>query len=369
LPLKQTVKHLALSALAAIDRKQNTPLAEIKSFLILQHEAPLGSAIHTTPLIPALRTAVPTARIVVAGSGYGAEIFRNNPGVDAVLEMPNPFSGIGAASKWLHSHLSGALPTPFATLTPQGNERTAIALAAWQGAALNRVGYTLAPELFRASLSFDPTRSQIANNLRIIEALGHAPAQHFEPQVFFSEEDVVYAHGLLPGRDRARPLAVFVTQTSVTQRKGWRAERFVAAARFLHEHFGAQIVFVGMKSEREAIDAIPTPIGATTWNVAGQTTLQQLSALLSLCNIGLTLDTGTLHLGRAVGLPMAVIAPAWSLPIEWLPLNNPRYIIFKNLDMPTAPEGYIIDEVSVDEVCAALARLMPASESPAHPAT
>ena len=63
----------------------------------------------------------------------------------------------------------------FTTLFPQGNERTAIAIAAWKGNAPKRVGFTLAPELFRASLVFDPARSQIANNLRLIEALGPRP--------------------------------------------------------------------------------------------------------------------------------------------------------------------------------------------------
>jgi hypothetical protein len=49
-------------------------------------------------------------------------------------------------------------------------------------------------------------------------------------------------------------------------------------------------------------------------------------------------------------LPMVIIAPAWSPAVEWLPLNNPRARILKNADLPSAPIGYIIDEVSVSEV-------------------
>ena len=156
-------------------------------------------------------------------------------------------------------------------------------------------------------------------------------------------------------RDRLPSLS---RKTSITQRKSWPADRFVAAAKWLSERYNAQIVFVGTQSEREAIDAIRTPIEATTWNVAGHTNLQQLAALLSLCDVGLTLDTGTLHVGRAVALPMVVIAPAWSPPIEWLPLDNPRYIILKNLDLPSAPPNYVIDEISVDEVTSSLDQLL-----------
>jgi hypothetical protein len=55
---------------------------------------------------------------------------------------------------------------------------------------------------------------------------------------------------------------------------------------------------------------------------------------------------------------MVIIAPAWSPPIEWLPVDNDRFRIFKNADMPSAPPDYIIDEVSVAEVTGALEELL-----------
>jgi ADP-heptose:LPS heptosyltransferase len=92
--------------------------------------------------------------------------------------------------------------------------------------------------------------------------------------------------------------------------------------------------------------------------VAGKTTVTGLAALMSLATVGLTLDTGPLHIGRAVGLPMAIIAPAWSPAVEWLPVADDRYRILKNADMPNAPDGYIIDEVTVEEATAALDDLL-----------
>ena len=71
-----------------------------------------------------------------------------------------------------------------------------------------------------------------------------------------------------------------------------------------------------------------------------------------------------MHIGRSVGLPMVIIAPAWSPPLEWLPVGDARFVILKNLDMTPAqmPADYIIDEVSVEEVIAALEGLLgPAS--------
>jgi ADP-heptose:LPS heptosyltransferase len=153
-------------------------------------------------------------------------------------------------------------------------------------------------------------------------------------------------------------VAAFVTQTSVTQRKSWRKERFQAAAEFLIERYGAHIVFLGTASEASAIDELRKGIPHATSSLAGKTNLLQMAALLSLCDVGLTLDTGTMHVGRTVGLPMAIIAPAWSPPLEWLPLNNPRYRILKNAEMGFCPPDYLIDEVSVDEVTDALRGLL-----------
>ena len=335
-----------------------TPLAAVKNFLLLQYPSALGTAVHATPLVEALRAAVPGCRIAVAANGMAVEIFRHHPGVEVVVETPNPLKDLKGAVGSLRRQnpFDGEV---YATLTSTGNERTLIGLMSVLSGASVRVGFTVAPGLFRVGMGFDYERSQIANNLRIVDALGHV-AQHFEPKVFYSAADMAFARACLEERgvDLTRPIAVLVTQTSVTQRKSWREERFRAVAEFLCERYGAQVVFVGTAGESARIDGLRAGLGFATASVAGVTNLTELTALLKLSDVAVTLDTGTMHLGRAVGLPMVIIAPAWSPPIEWLPLGDPRFVILKNLDMERAPEDYVIDEVSVAEVTGALERLL-----------
>lgn len=361
--LIRNLKGLACSAVVTaeaiagrtVDRER---LREVENFIVLQHATALGTAIHATPLFAALRHVVPTARIAVVASGFSLDALRSNPNVDTLIATPSPLKDLKGSVSALRRQFPFHGAT-FATLTPTGNERTLIAMQAVLSGAANRVGFTVQPGLFRVPLSFDYSQSQIANNLRIIEALGHK-ATHFEPRIFFSEQDAVFARNLLAGSgvEEGRPVAVFVTQTSVTQRKSWRPERFREAATFLHERYGAHILFVGTTSEAQAIDTLRKELSFETTNAAGKTNLAQLTALMSLCTVGLTLDTGPLHIGRAAGLPMVVIAPAWSPPIEWLPVNDESYRILKNADMPSAPADYVIDEVSVDEVKKALNDLL-----------
>jgi ADP-heptose:LPS heptosyltransferase len=362
LSLVQKVKSGTFSGIVGLERLAGRecrgPLSGVRNFFLLQYPAALGTAIHATPLIPALRSAVPGCNIAVAASGFALEVLRNHPGIDQLIETPSPLKDLRGALRVLR----GKIPFEkgsFVTITSTGNERTLVAMQAVLCGAATRVGFTVAPLLYRVPMAFDNTQSQIGNNLRIIEALGHT-SQHFEPELFFSDADLASARHTLQaaGIGITQPVAVFVTQTSVTQRKGWRAERFRAVAQHLHERYGAHILFVGAGAESAAIDELRASLPFPTTSVAGKTTLPGLAALMSLANVGLSLDTGPMHIGRAAGLPMAIIAPAWSPPVEWLPLNDDRFRILKKADMEKAPEGYIIDEVFVDDVIAALDDLL-----------
>ncbi len=334
----------------------------------MQYPLSLGTAVHATPLIAALHAAVPGARVATAANGFALDVLRGNPGVERVVATPNPLTDLRGAVRALREAklFTGE---PVAVLQTTGNERSRVMLAAALSGFPTRVGFTVVPQLTSAPLVFDKRISQIANNLRLVEALGHGKAvieqlqrnpELLEPQVFPSAADIDTAHTLLRGQgiNKSQPIAVFITQTSGKQLKSWREDRFRSVAETLHRERNMQIVFAGTASESPAIDALREALNFATANVAGHTSLLELSALFSLADVALTLDTGPMHLARAVRLPMVVIAPAWSPAIEWLPLGNPRARILKNADLEEAPEGYIIDEVSVAEVEQSLDELL-----------
>jgi ADP-heptose:LPS heptosyltransferase len=365
------IKTAALINLAVFERMVHTrppELATIRNFLLLQYPLALGTAIHATPLIAALHAAMPDARVAAAASGFALEVLRGNPGLETLIATPSPLRELlPAANAIRHAKVFGR--EHYAVLLTTGNERSRTMLSAVLAGGVNRVGFTLMPELAMEPLQYDARISQIANNLRIVEALGHGAAlleqlerhpELLEPRVYPSAEDVATAHQLLSeqGVEERRPVAVFITQTSPTQRKSWRAERFCAVAEMLRREYGMQLVFAGTAAESPAIEALRAQISFPTASVAGRTSLLELAALLGMADVALTLDTGPMHLARAMRLPMVVIAPAWSPPVEWLPLGNPRARILKNADMDVAPPDYVIDEVSVAEVEANLRELL-----------
>ena len=122
-------------------------------------------------------------------------------------------------------------------------------------------------------------------------------------------------------REGGRPVLCVVTQNSGGQRTGWHEERWVVALRHAHERLGYGLAFLGTGADGEKIEALREAVGAGV-SLAGRTTIGQLAAVLALGDLVVSLDTGTMHLGRAVGVPMVVLGPSWQRPVEWLPLGK-----------------------------------------------
>jgi ADP-heptose:LPS heptosyltransferase len=358
----RTIKGGVFSGIAGMERLLRpgamAPLAQIRNFLLLQYPTALGTAVHATPLIPALRDAMPECRIAVAASGLALEIFRNHPLVDRIIETPTPLRDFKGAVRSLRSQrlFHGE---PFAALTTMGNERTLIGLHGLLSGAAIRAGFTEAPQLYRLPFERDRNRSLIDNNLRIVEAFGY-PFKHFEPQIFVTEQDVAHARHLIAesGVRDGQPVAIFVTQNSGGQRTGWHSDRFTRVIRHTSERLGCAVLYVGTTRDAEAIAAIKEAAGGIGTSVAGKTSVTQLAALLASSDVAVSLDTGTMHVGRAAKVPMVVLGPSWQKPMEWLPLEIPNVRILRGEDRDTIPENYQLDEITAESVIAALDDLM-----------
>jgi ADP-heptose:LPS heptosyltransferase len=330
-------------------------LRQLRQLLFLQYEAPLGSNVHITPVFEAIKKAVPDTRIAVACSGLAVEVLKHNPFIDDLLITSNPLVNTADAMRSLRHQLRKKKINPECVVTTSGNTRSRITLCGMVAGRSLRVGYTHVPALYDASLIYNKEISLIANNLRLVQLLGHGDT-HYEPRIFFSRTDLEIAQSLLATNDSAvlKPRVVFVTQTSPTQRKSWRKERFVAAADYVVRELGCEAVFVGTAKEADLIDDIRNRMQHPSVSVAGKTSLPVLSAMLCMCDYAITLDTGTMHVGRAAGIPQVILAPAWSPVVEWLPLGMDQYQIRKGPDIHSAPANYVIDEISTDEVISAL---------------
>ncbi len=329
----------------------------VKSVLVLEYMLPLGCCVHMTPVYEAMKADRPELEITVATRGLGAAVLRHNPRVDYVLETPDALTDTVGAARVLRGELRRREIRPDCVLTGGSDQRSRIAMLALLSGAGWRGGFTLAG-IYQRALTYDKARSLMDNNLRIAGLVGCGEG-HREPKVYFSAADVAAARGLVAeANPDGRPLVVMVTQNSGGQRTGWHDERWVEVIRYANDALGGRVMYVGTAGDSAAVEALRAGAGGVGVSVTGRTSVTELAALLAMSDAVVSLDTGTMHVGRAVGVPMVMIGPSWQRPIEWLPLGVPQVRILRGKDRDDVPEGYRLDEVQGGAVIEALGELM-----------
>jgi ADP-heptose:LPS heptosyltransferase len=329
----------------------------VKQVLVLEYMLPLGTCVHLTPFFEALKLCRPDLAITVATRGMGSQVLRHSPYIDRLIDTPDPLKDLKAAVLFLRGSLRRLKLEPDCVLTGASDQRTRIALMGMFGSGGWRGGYTLKPALYQRPLEYDRSISLIANNIRLTRLFG-CEAKHMEPRVFFSQENAETARGLVREvNPDGRPLVMMVTQSSGGQATGWHTDRLTQVIRHTAE-LGCAVVYAGTLGDAAAIEVIQTAAGGIGVSVAGRTTVTELAAMLAMSDAMVTLDTGTMHVGRAVKTPMVVLGPSWQKPTEWLPLEVANVRILRGVDRDTVPEGYRLDEISAESVIEALDDLL-----------
>lgn len=325
--------------------------------LVLEYRLPLGCLVHMTPVFEAIKRSRPETRIAVATFGLGLQTLRHSPFVDHLIETPDPTAHLGAAILSLRRQLRRRGLRPDCVLTGASDQRTTIALLGMFGSSGWRGGYTIHPQLYRHPLQYDPALSLIGNNLRLAKLAG-AAGDPTEPRVFFSSADASMAAALLEeANPQGKPVAVFVTQNSGGQNTLWHDQRFAEVIRHVALERDFAVIYVGVAGDAAAIEAIRTAAGGIGHSVAGRTSVTELAALLAQSDVAVTLDTGTMHVGRSVQLPMVILGPSWQKPLEWMPLQSANVRILRGPDRDSAPPGYRLDEIDPASVIRAFDEL------------
>jgi len=91
--------------------------------------------------------------------------------------------------------------------------------------------------------------------------------------------------------------------------KRWPIEKFIAAAKEIQQRTNCVWILFGGKNDllitNQIESAIRNPQSAI-FNLAGKASLRELMALLKLCRVLLTNDTGPMHVAAALGIPVVV---------------------------------------------------------------
>ena len=319
---------------------------DFQKILLIKLSA-LGDVVHTLPVVNALRARYPKARIDWLIATEFAELVEDHPAVSNVIVFsrgdwsapwrPAPYinaarliATLRAAEYDLVVDLQGQLrsaafafacgaPVRVGFDKPRKDIWNALTRKipddakkhAWQGA---REGAWLAytHHLQLPTLDLHP----VERYLGVAPMLGlDAAAPDFSLPI--PPQAVTRIEALLDYYDvgKATPLAVMAAGTNWAT-KQWRKDGFAEVARHLLQK-NLAVVLIGSESERALCEEV-SKLAPGAIDLAGETTLPELAALMRRATLCISNDSGPMHLAAALGRPVIGLFgptdPVWAGP-------------------------------------------------------
>jgi heptosyltransferase-2 len=263
----------------------------------------LGDAVLSLPVLDGLRRTFPEAEIVVSAKPAVAGLFGLVPGVASVIpDAGRGMAGLAATARRLRQascDLAVLLPNAFGA-----------ALLARLAGIPHRVGYARdgrAP-LLTAAVPVPAGAAgwhQVDYYRALLGALGwdegeRRPALVVPREVSAAADDLLAT--VLPSAG-SRSLLAVAPGAAYGAAKRWETNRFAAAAAAIAAETGEPILALGSAAERHEAEVVARAARGAAANLAGQTTLPVLAALLARARLLLSNDSGALHVAAAVGTP------------------------------------------------------------------
>lgn len=315
----------------------------------------LGDAVMTTPALRRLRERFPDARITLLTHQKLCDLWQHHPAINNLITFsPNE-------NPWTVGRRLGAEDFDTALILPNSPRS---ALEPWFARIPCRVGYARSwrtwllthpvpsrpghfamrklsaaevgqrvkqpppPSGPGANVPPGPQAHQLHEYLYLGTAFGADPAP-IAPQLSVTPAEVQAAtrkFSLVTNATSSAQLLVLGLNAGAEYgpAKRWPAERFAAAAFEVQRLTGCQWLIFGGPGDKDLAGTVTAAIqdrqrsgqpGALApLNLAGKTTLRELMALLKLCRVLLTNDTGPMHVAAA--LDTAVVVPFGSTSPE-----------------------------------------------------
>ncbi len=358
----------------------------------------LGDAVMTTPALLQLRKTFPNAHIVLLTPEKLKDLWLHHLAVnetisftadesvfsvskklraqkyDLALVLPNsPRSALEVFFARIPQRIGYARPWRNFLLTQSIPARTDAVKMQKRSVAEIQQLISRKPEARSQKPEIPRAAHQVFEYLNLTNALGtKAIAQ--PPQLFLAAKEIEAAKKKFQLANLASPVFGLNPGAEYGAAKRWPAEHFIAAAKRIQQQTNCTWLILGGKNDLKLATQIHAEIASQVSpnsppiNYVGQTSLRELMALLKICRVLLTNDTGPMHVAAALGTPVVVpfgsTSPELTGPISAGVL---QHAILKT-DVPCSPcflrecpvDFRCMNDISVERVAAAFLKAIPA---------
>ncbi len=290
----------------------------------------LGDAVMTTPALQRLREARPEAHITLLTHEKLAELWRSHPSLNATISFSAAESVFDVAAKLRRESFHTALIFPnsprsalevfFARIPSRVGYARNWRRLFLTHAVPSRAGAMRMHKRSRAEIEqrivqntpreiFPPGAHHIHDYLHLAAALGANPTP-LPPLLHVSDEEAATVRKRFHWADDKLVFALN-PGAEYGPAKRWPSANFIELATQLHSKTSCHWVILGGRGDRELAlaiaNAVASGIGSTNLtNIAGETSLRELCAVLKTCAVAVTNDTGPMHVAAALGTPVVV---------------------------------------------------------------
>jgi lipopolysaccharide heptosyltransferase I len=271
----------------------------------------IGDVVHALPVAAALKAAKPSIRITWAVERWTAPLVTGHPAVDRVVVLPPMMRWPRRPLLWWRDYRAaiGVLreETYDLALDLQGLAKSAI--VSWLSRAPSRIaraGQREGAYLVSRGVPLPTTPGHAVDEyLHVARTVG-AGTTPVEFHLRSSAATQSRVHDLLATLLVDPDAPMIVVNPSTAQRwKEWPGERWSAVIQRL-AGFGT-VVMLGTAAQQRAHAAIARAAGTGVVDLTGQTSLEDVIALIERADIHVAADTGTVHIAVAVGTPVVAL--------------------------------------------------------------
>ncbi len=295
----------------------------------------IGDVVMAGPALRALKRALPDAGLTLLASPAGAAAAPLLPWLDATLTWRVLWQDIGGRAadpgeeRRLISSLEAGRFDGAVILTSFSQTPHAPAAAAWLAGIPLRAGASKERStlLTHTAEAGDDGRHQVERNLDLVRALGF-PAQDDALELKVPDGARCGAAALLAvhGLGGGQPFVLLTPWTS-TAARNYDAGRMVRAAKLVSAAAHLPIVVTAHARDTARAAELVERIGPEAVDLAGETLVTELAALVAGARLVLTNNTSVMHMADALRTPAVVLFAGTDLESQWAPRHTPHRLL------------------------------------------
>lgn len=375
------VLNMAVSALSLPARllKRSTNLSELrpKKILIIRLDY-IGDVVMTSPAFSFLRSKFPEASISLLTNGVARDLYKSDSNLDKIWVYNWPWrllrkdNGFNRAKVRELFHLVRSLRKERFDLVvdSRGDTRFLLLFGVLVGAK-TKIGNSRSGKtgVLDFTALHDPDKHEVERSFDALRCFGNGPTE-LQPYINLTDNEIEKATGLVKSLNtEGRKKVALIAPYSSKDVKSWPMEYFEEViSHLLTENY--LVLVAGTKDDVESAYRLTGAFVKNVYSLAGKTSIVELAALTSVCQLVVGVDTGVLHIASCFKTPIvAIFGPTRAC--EYRPYSKQSVVAdnqscacdqltHAKCDIPVGDYAKCMFELTPGAVVAAIDRIQPA---------